>query len=138
MKRVLNSILCAGVEWSGLWQDYGRADMVPVPLANGTQPNTPWPVEIYRETATSIWIFDNTYIPPNPDNGTFESTVMYKIANASTPAIAVLGMTADDSFSTDISFKQASDGGDIMKQPLFAYPYDEVRSCSTLMVTFCC
>ncbi|CAG8777471.1 3293_t:CDS:1, partial [Acaulospora colombiana] len=123
--QLLNLNPCTDVEWSGLWQDYGRPDMIPVPLANGTSPNIPWPVEIYRETATSIWINSATFEPADANNGTFESPVVYKIANASMPAIATIGMTEDDSFTTEISFKQASDGGDIMKQPLFAYPYDE-------------
>lgn len=43
------------VEWSGLWKDYD-SDMDFVPLANGTYPNTAWPIEIYRDTATTLRI----------------------------------------------------------------------------------
>ncbi|CAG8727388.1 7088_t:CDS:2, partial [Acaulospora colombiana] len=109
------------VEWSGLWKDYG-VDMEPVPLTNGTRPNTAWPFEIYRDTATTLWLAGegNPYYDPN--------SILYKIANGSTPAIAVIGWTIDDSFNTEISFKQASDNTDIFRQPLFAYPYDEQRA----------
>ncbi|PVF92860.1 hypothetical protein CPB86DRAFT_819303 [Serendipita vermifera] len=106
------------VEWSGLWKDHG-VEMDPVPLTNGTAPNTAWPFEVYRDTATTLWV-------SGPGNSyANDGDLLYKIANASTPAIAVIGWTVDDSFNTDISFKQASEGNDIFRQPLFAYPYDE-------------
>jgi hypothetical protein len=91
-----------------------------VPLANGTSPNLAWPVEIYRDTATTLWINGDTY------NETDLTNLWYKISNSSTPAIAVIGMTPEDSFETQISFTHASETDDIRKQPLFAYPFDEV------------
>jgi hypothetical protein len=94
--------------------------MTLVPLGNGTYPNLPLAVEIYRDTATSLWIWGPEYSPE------YDTNLYYKIQNSSTPAIAVIGTTPEDSFETQISFKQASESNDITKQPLFAYPFDEV------------
>lgn len=106
------------VEWSGLWQDYDNPDMKPVALGNGTWPNIAWPMEIYRDTPTTVWI-------SGPSSYYDEGYLRYKITNSSIHPIAVIGMTEDDSFDTTISFKQASPSNDIWKLPLFAYPYDE-------------
>jgi hypothetical protein len=95
-----------------------------VEMANGTYPNILQPIEIYRDTATTLYIDGPEY---NPDAYNGQTNLWYKIWNSSTPAIAVIGLTKDDSFDTQISFKQASDDdGDVLKQPLFAYPFDEV------------
>jgi hypothetical protein len=91
-----------------------------VPLANGTYPNIPSALEIYRDTATTLWIWGEKY------NAEDSTNLWYKIQNSSTPAIAVIGTTPEDSFDTQIPFKQASESGAITKQPLFAYPFDEV------------
>jgi hypothetical protein len=89
-----------------------------VPLANGTFPNIVRPLEIYRDTATTAWIWNDTYVS--------EDQLSYRIHNSSTIPIAVIGMTPEDSFETQISFRQGSESNDITKQPLFAYPFDEV------------
>jgi hypothetical protein len=91
-----------------------------VPLGNGTYPNVQLALEVYRDTATSLWIWGPEYIAEASTN------LYYRIQNSSTPAIAVIGTTPEDSFETQISFKQASESNDITKQPLFAYPFDEV------------
>jgi hypothetical protein len=93
------------IKWSGLYKQYD-AEMDYVQLANGTFPNIAWPVEIYRDVATTAWIWNDFY---NPDY------LYYKIFNSSTAAIAVIGLTPDDSFDTQISFKQASESSDLMK-----------------------
>jgi hypothetical protein len=92
-----------------------------VPLANGTYPNVPRAFEIYRDTATTLWIWGPEYVADGATN------LYYKIQNSSTAAIAVIGTTPEDSFDTQIPFKQASESNDVTKEPLFAYPFDEVR-----------
>jgi hypothetical protein len=104
-----------------LAKDYDNPDMEFVPLANGTYPNIAYPIEIYRDVATTAWIWGDKYIESEGSTNLY-----YKISNSSTAAIAVIGMTPEDSFDTQISFKQASESNDITKQPLFAYPFDEV------------
>jgi hypothetical protein len=99
--------------------------MEPVPLGNGTFPNIAWPMEIYRDTPTTVWVTGPS-IYYNP------GTLKYKITNSSIRPIAVIGMTEDDSFDTTISFKQAAEKNDIWRLPLFSYPYDVV-SRSTLL-----
>jgi hypothetical protein len=95
--------------------------MEPVHLANGSVPNTAWPVEIFRDTATTLWIENGAYQPGNE-----ASQLMYKIANSSVPSIAVLGHSEEDSFDTRIGFKQASEINNLWKQPLCSYPFDQV------------
>ncbi|PVF91186.1 hypothetical protein CPB86DRAFT_820686 [Serendipita vermifera] len=107
------------VQWSGLWRDPGNRNMSFVQLGNGTYPNLPWPIEIYRDTATTLWIWGEKNDAEYPTN------LYYKISNSSTPAIAVIGTTPDDSFDTQISFTHFSETDDIRKQPLLAYPFDE-------------
>lgn len=108
-----------GVEWNGLWRENDKPDMDPVELATGIVPNTPWPVEIFRDTATTLWIENGPYQPGN------EATqLMYKIANSSVPSIAVIGHSVDDSFDTRITFKQAEPINNLWKQPLCSYPFD--------------
>jgi hypothetical protein len=105
-----------------LTRDPETPDLNFVPLATGTKYNPPYPVEVYRDTATSVWLMGGNYTIY--DNGYVN--LAFKIANSSTAAIAVIGTTAEDSFETQISFKQAHDGRKITRQPLFAYPFDEV------------
>jgi hypothetical protein len=92
----------------------------PVPYVNTSGPAAAIPFEIYRDTAMAIWMFE----PPF----TYADQLYYRIANLSTTAIAVIGWTEDDSFDTQISFKQAQDTSVITKLPLFAYPFDEVSN----------
>ncbi|CAG8750121.1 9431_t:CDS:2, partial [Acaulospora colombiana] len=108
------------VEWSGLKVDPDNPEADAVPFVNTTGLSNAFPIEIYREIATTIWIPDPPYNPEDPT-----SLLYYRIANLSTPAIAVIGWTEDDSFDTEISFKQAQDTSVITRLPLFAYPFDE-------------
>ncbi|PVF99452.1 hypothetical protein CPB86DRAFT_813835 [Serendipita vermifera] len=112
------------IEWSGLKIDVDHPEADPVPLVNTTGLDNTLPVEIYRETATTIWFPEPPY-----DSNVPNSLVYYRIANLPTPAIATIGWTEDDSFDTDISFKQAQDTSEITKLPLFAYPFDEELNC---------
>jgi hypothetical protein len=101
--------------------------MEPVPLGNGTSPNIAWPIEVYRDTPTTVWI---------TGSGSFydPGALQYKITNSSIPPIAVIGMTEDDSFDTSISFKQEAEKNNIWKLPLFAYPYDMVSRVALSLV----
>ncbi|PVF92861.1 hypothetical protein CPB86DRAFT_819304 [Serendipita vermifera] len=109
------------IEWSGLWQDHDKPKMEPIPLGNGTFPNIPTPIEIYTDTATTVWIWGDRYEVAEDDS----SNLYFKLYNASTHPTAVIGLTPDDSFSTQISFKQAADRNDLTRLPLYAYPYDQ-------------
>jgi hypothetical protein len=109
------------IEWGGLWRAWDQPNGTFEPLATGIYPNLAWPIEIYRDVATTAWIYGGNF---TVDEYGY-ANLMYKISNSSTAAIAVIGMTPEDSFETQISFKQA-DEGKITKQPLFAYPFDEV------------
>jgi hypothetical protein len=91
-------------------------------LVNATGASYSWPIEIYSDVATTLWTYGTQFPREIYDD------VYYKISNASTPAIGVIGWTDDDSFETSISFKQAEDTNVITKLPLFAYPFDEVSS----------
>ncbi|PVG01425.1 hypothetical protein CPB86DRAFT_103679 [Serendipita vermifera] len=108
------------IEWSGLFRDLGNLEMDPVPLANGTYPNLPFPVEIYRDVPTTLWIWADRYEP-----GREHELLWYKLYNDSVRPIAVIGLTEEDSFETEISFKQATGKNELTRLPLFGYPYDE-------------
>jgi hypothetical protein len=115
---VLNCLIA--IEWSAFFQDDFR--MAPVPLANGTAPNIVFPLDIYRDTQTVLKFPDGRFNSSEGPSG----GATYKLMNTSTPSIAVIGLSQEDSFSTDISFRQGARANDILRQPLFAYPYDLV------------
>jgi hypothetical protein len=113
--------ICVDVEWSALQVyslDNGDVETGPYVDTSGTTGALLY--EVYRDTGMTLWLWDPPYSRPEQ--------LSYRVANLSTPAIAVFGWTEDDSFDTQISFKQAQDTSVITKLPLFAYPFDEVGS----------
>ncbi|PVF99451.1 hypothetical protein CPB86DRAFT_813834 [Serendipita vermifera] len=115
------------VEWSGLQMDLFDEIADPVPFVNTSGVAYIYPLEIYRDIATCLWIEDPPYIPQT------SGALHYRIGNLSTAPIAALGWTPDDSFDTEISFKQAQDTSAITKIPLFAYPFDEWKGSITFL-----
>lgn len=108
-----------GIEWSGMKvKSDDDFDEERFPLVNDTGINRPRPIEIYRDTATTLWIASPVYDPNT--NG----SIRYKVANSSTPAIGVLGWTEEDSFDTQISCRQAYGSNQVTNMPQFAYPFD--------------
>jgi hypothetical protein len=113
-------IIYVDVEWSALGVDLNNMDAEPVPYVHTSGTTQAAPYEVYRDTAMALWVETPPYL--------YDDQLNYRVANLSTPAIAVFGWTEDDSFETQISFKQAQDTSVITKLPLFAYPFDEVSS----------
>jgi hypothetical protein len=95
--------------------------MTPIPLADGSSNNIPNPIEIYADAATTVWIWGDEYSAEEES-----SNLYYKLYNETARPTGMIGLTPEDSFSTQISFKQGADGHDLTKLPLYAYPYDQV------------
>jgi hypothetical protein len=134
-------LISAGVEWTGLFQETNTSE--PVPLANGTFPNTFWPMDIYRDVSTVV--YDQTPPADNSTNGTsitnttdpnYTPSYWFRVDNASSPHIGSLGLHTWDSFDTDISFGQLSGPSDILTQPLMAYPFDLWSGSITFVANF--
>lgn len=106
------------MEWSGLHQDYQTDVLHKLVKENVTRAH--WPLEIYRDILTKIYVDNATAADPNAARSHW-----YRIDNSSAPHVAVIGVHLWDSFSTDISLQQAGDSADIWTQPLVAYPWDQ-------------